>query len=94
MSDFRRPERDSLLGRARRVATVGANLGAAAAAFGVNRIVKSDDADARIARALKDALGRTKGPLMKIAQLVSTIPDAPPNSRSFSPTPPQWAGPS
>jgi len=76
MSDFRRPERDSLLGRARRVATVGANLGAAAAAFGVNRIVKSDDADARIARALKDALGRTKGPLMKIAQLVSTIPDA------------------
>lgn len=76
MSDFRRPERDSLLGRARRVATVGANLGAAAAAFGVNRIVKSEDADARIARALKDALGRTKGPLMKIAQLVSTIPDA------------------
>jgi predicted unusual protein kinase regulating ubiquinone biosynthesis (AarF/ABC1/UbiB family) len=76
MSDFRRPERDSLLGRARRVATVGANLGAAAAAFGVNRIVKSDDADARIAKALKDALGRTKGPLMKIAQLVSTIPDA------------------
>jgi predicted unusual protein kinase regulating ubiquinone biosynthesis (AarF/ABC1/UbiB family) len=76
MSDFRRPERDSLFGRARRVATVGANLGAAAAAFGVNRIVKSEDADARIAKALKDALGRTKGPLMKIAQLISTIPDA------------------
>ncbi|MEM8921133.1 MAG: AarF/ABC1/UbiB kinase family protein, partial [Pseudomonadota bacterium] len=28
-----------------------------------------------IARALKEALGRSKGPLMKIAQMVSTIPD-------------------
>ena len=69
-------ERNRLSARIGRVANVGVNLTGAAASFGVNRVIGGDDADARIAKALKDALGRTKGPLMKAAQLVATIPDA------------------
>lgn len=69
------PERNSFGGRIARVASVGANMGAAAASFAFNAVTGPDDADARIAAALKAALGRTKGPLMKIAQMMATIPD-------------------
>ena len=34
------------------------------------------------ARALREALGRSKGPLMKVAQLLSTIPDLLPEAFS------------
>jgi predicted unusual protein kinase regulating ubiquinone biosynthesis (AarF/ABC1/UbiB family) len=69
------PERDRFFGRARRFAEVGAGLGGAAATFGVNRLRGGDDADARNARALKETLGRMKGPLMKAAQMFATVPD-------------------
>lgn len=70
------PERDRLFARAGRVAQVGVNLAGAGLSFGVNKVTGGDEADARIAKALKDALGRTKGPLMKAAQMLATIPDA------------------
>ncbi|MET0182856.1 MAG: AarF/UbiB family protein [Caulobacterales bacterium] len=68
MSDPRDPERNRLSARIGRVARVGANLSGAAAV----RLMGGED---RFAGALKDALGRSKGPLMKVAQLLATLPD-------------------
>ena len=60
--------------RATRYARFGVNAGAFAARVGVNRLAggaKQDDA-----RAFTEALGAMKGPMMKVAQLLATIPDA------------------
>jgi predicted unusual protein kinase regulating ubiquinone biosynthesis (AarF/ABC1/UbiB family) len=75
MARSRDPERDRLSGRVARFARVGAGLSGAAATFGANALFSSGDVEARNAKALKDALGRLKGPLMKVAQIASTIPD-------------------
>jgi predicted unusual protein kinase regulating ubiquinone biosynthesis (AarF/ABC1/UbiB family) len=69
------PERDRLGGRVARFARVGAGLSGAAATFGANALFSGGDAQARNARALKEALGRLKGPLMKVAQMFATVPD-------------------
>jgi len=71
----RDPERDRLSGRVARFARVGAGLSGAAATFGANALFSGGDAQARNAKALKEALGRLKGPLMKVAQMFATIPD-------------------
>ena len=71
----RDPERDRLSGRIGRIATVGANMAGAAASAGVSRLFGGDEADRQIALAIKTALGRTRGPLMKVAQIMATIPD-------------------
>jgi len=71
----RDPERNRFAGRAVRFAQVGAGLSGAAATFGANALFGKGDADARNARALKEALGKLKGPLMKVAQMVATVPD-------------------
>ncbi|HEY1448882.1 MAG TPA: AarF/UbiB family protein [Caulobacteraceae bacterium] len=71
----RDPERDRLSGRVARFARVGAGLSGAAASFGANALFSPGDAEARNARALKEALGRLKGPLMKVAQMIATVPD-------------------
>jgi predicted unusual protein kinase regulating ubiquinone biosynthesis (AarF/ABC1/UbiB family) len=71
----RDPERDRLSGRMARFARVGAGLSGAAASFGANALFSPGDAEARNARALKEALGRLKGPLMKVAQMFATVPD-------------------
>ena len=67
-------EANRLSARATRYARLGVNAGALAARVGVNRLRgggrKSD------AEALAFALGSLKGPLMKVAQLLATIPDA------------------
>ncbi|MFN9936748.1 MAG: ABC1 kinase family protein, partial [Hyphomonadaceae bacterium] len=68
-------ERNRLSGRLSRVARVGVNMGAAAATFGAQRLVGGSDADKTIAIALRQALGKTRGPLMKVAQILATIPD-------------------
>ncbi len=68
-------ERDRLSGRLVRFARVGAGLSGAAATFGANAVFAPGDGDARNARALSEALGRLKGPLMKLAQIAATIPD-------------------
>ena len=75
MTDRPDPERDRLSGRVRRFAQVGAGLGRAGAAYGANRVFGGGDADARNARAIKEALGGLKGPLMKAAQMFATVPD-------------------
>lgn len=74
-STIQDPERNRLTSRIGRTAKVGANLSGAALSFGANRIFGGDEGDARTAKALAEALGKTKGPLMKVAQLMSTIPD-------------------
>jgi predicted unusual protein kinase regulating ubiquinone biosynthesis (AarF/ABC1/UbiB family) len=69
------PERDRFSSRVLRFAKVGAGLSGAAATFGANALFGAGDADARNAKALKEALGKLKGPLMKVAQMVATVPD-------------------
>jgi predicted unusual protein kinase regulating ubiquinone biosynthesis (AarF/ABC1/UbiB family) len=71
----RDPERDRLSGRVARFARVGAGLSGAAATFGANRLFGGGDVQGRNARALKEALGQLKGPLMKVAQMFATVPD-------------------
>ena len=63
--------------RAARYARVGVNVGGVAARMGVRRLAGRGDAGQNAnAAALAAALGGLKGPLMKVAQLLSTIPDA------------------
>lgn len=69
------PERNRLSERLARAAKVGVGLAGAGAALSANRVLAADDAQARNARALKQALGGLKGPLMKAAQMVATVPD-------------------
>lgn len=74
-SDTSDPERNRLSGRIARTAKVGANLSGAGIAFAAQSIFGGDKGDERIAKAMAAALGKSKGPLMKVAQLVSTVPD-------------------
>ena len=69
------PERNRLAGRLSRTAKVGANLSGAALSMGANRLFGGDKGNEKAAQALAAALGKTKGPLMKVAQMLSTIPD-------------------
>src|SRR5476651_2648989 len=69
------PERNRLAGRVARFASIGAGVTGAAAAIGANALRGGGDLDARNARAVKEALGRLKGPLMKVAQMATTVPD-------------------
>ncbi len=67
-------EDNRLSARATRYARLGVNAGALAARVGVNRLRGgSREGDAR---ALASALGSLKGPMMKVAQMLTTIPDA------------------
>ncbi|MDJ0921766.1 MAG: AarF/UbiB family protein [Henriciella sp.] len=69
------PERNRLSARLGRSAKVGANLSGAGLSFAANSLFGGDKGDERIAKSLAAALGKSKGPLMKVAQMVSTIPD-------------------
>ena len=75
MTDDNDPERDRLTARVGRMATVGANVAGAGLSAGLSRLFGGDEADKQIAAAIKMALGRTRGPLMKVAQMMATIPD-------------------
>jgi predicted unusual protein kinase regulating ubiquinone biosynthesis (AarF/ABC1/UbiB family) len=66
-------EANRLSARATRYARLGVNAGALAARVGVNRL--RGGGRATDAKALATALGSMKGPLMKVAQMLSTIPD-------------------
>ncbi|MGI9372439.1 MAG: ABC1 kinase family protein [Hyphomicrobiales bacterium] len=74
-STDRDPERNRLSGRVKRYARVGTDVGAVAAKVASNRIFGSETGSTE-AKALKAALGGLKGPLMKVAQMLATIPDA------------------
>ena len=69
-------EQNRFSARAARYARVGANVGGVAARMAGTRLFGGGDGDTANAVALTKALGGLKGPLMKVAQLLSTIPDA------------------
>lgn len=69
-------ERNRFGARAARYARVGANLGGVAARMASGRVLGRDDTTN--AAALAQALGGLKGPIMKVAQLLATIPEAVP----------------
>src|SRR6201989_1460317 len=62
--------------RAARYARVGANVGGVAARFAGARLLGLALDRGKNATELAAALGGLKGPIMKVAQLMATIPDA------------------
>src|SRR5919206_1556167 len=62
--------------RAARYARVGANVGGVAARMAGARLLGRGPDRSRNAAELAAALGGLKGPIMKVAQLMATIPDA------------------
>jgi predicted unusual protein kinase regulating ubiquinone biosynthesis (AarF/ABC1/UbiB family) len=69
-------ERNRLTARAARYARVGANVGGVAARIAGARFFGLTLDRGRNAMELAAALGGLKGPIMKVAQLMATIPDA------------------
>ncbi len=69
-------ERNRFSARAARYAAVGANVGGVAARIAGARLFGIDLDRGSNAVALAAALGGLKGPIMKVAQLMATIPDA------------------
>ena len=69
-------DEDSFTGRVRRYAQVGTAVGGLAARLAGERYLGIGIDRGRHAADLKAALGGIKGPLMKVAQLLATIPDA------------------
>lgn len=72
-------EDNQLSGRARRYARVGTSMGGLAARMAGQRYLGMNSDPARNAADLRRALGGLKGPLMKVAQLLATIPDGLPD---------------
>jgi predicted unusual protein kinase regulating ubiquinone biosynthesis (AarF/ABC1/UbiB family) len=68
-------EKNRFSARAARYARVGANVGGVAAKIAANRLFGGDGDRGTNAAALAAALGGLKGPIMKVAQLMATIPD-------------------
>lgn len=71
-------EQNTLGGRVKRYAQVGVAVGGLAARLGAERVLGVKLDRERHATDLTAALGGLKGPLMKVAQILSTIPDAMP----------------
>jgi predicted unusual protein kinase regulating ubiquinone biosynthesis (AarF/ABC1/UbiB family) len=70
-------EKNRFTARTARYARVGANMGGVAARMAGSLLTgRSKAGDSRNAVALTAALGGLKGPLMKVAQLLATIPEA------------------
>lgn len=75
-------ENDSLGGRIKRYVRVGRAVGGVAAKVASNKVRGSSQGGAIDASDLRDALGGLKGPLMKVAQILSTVPDLLPEEYS------------
>jgi len=69
-------EKNRFSARAMRYGRVGANVGGVAARIAGRRLFGLDPDRDKDAAALAAALGGLKGPIMKVAQLLATIPDA------------------
>ena len=69
-------EKNRFSARAARYVRVGTNVGGLAARVAGSRLLGLERDDTRMATELATALGGLKGPLMKVAQLLSTIPEA------------------
>src|ERR1700752_4964805 len=78
MTDRRSPDREAnrFSARAARYARVGANMGGVAARIAGARFLGMALDRGQNAIELTAALGGLKGPIMKVAQLMATIPDA------------------
>ena len=76
MTDRKDEEENRLSARAARYVRVGTNVGAVAARVAGQRLFGMSGDDASNAAALAAALGGLKGPIMKVAQLMATIPEA------------------
>ena len=70
MTDAKDPERNRITARIGRVAQVGANMSGAVGARMMGAATQAAGA-----RACAQHSGESKGPLMKVAQLLATIPD-------------------
>ena len=68
-------ENNTLGGRVRRYARVGSAVGGLAARLAGQRYFGMELDRGRHAEELREALGGLKGPLMKVAQIMSTVPD-------------------
>jgi predicted unusual protein kinase regulating ubiquinone biosynthesis (AarF/ABC1/UbiB family) len=71
-------EKNRFSARARRYANVGSRVGGVAARMAGDRFLGREPNRAGNAAALTAALGGLKGPIMKVAQLLATIPDVMP----------------
>jgi predicted unusual protein kinase regulating ubiquinone biosynthesis (AarF/ABC1/UbiB family) len=71
-------EKNRFSARAKRYAKVGSRVGGVAARVASQRFLGAKPDRAGNALALASALGGLKGPIMKVAQLLATIPDAVP----------------
>ncbi len=69
-------EKNRFSARAKRYARVGTKVGGVAARIAGQRLIGAQGHRAGNAFALAAALGGLKGPIMKVAQLLATIPDA------------------
>lgn len=73
-------EHNRFSGRVKRYAKVGASVSGVAVKVAGSRLFgDKDTARSKEARDLKMALGGLKGPVMKVAQILATVPDALPN---------------
>lgn len=75
LTDLSDSERNRLTGRLSRYARVGVNVGGVAAKVAGARLFGSSLDKGRHASDLATALGGLKGPLMKVGQILSTVPD-------------------
>jgi predicted unusual protein kinase regulating ubiquinone biosynthesis (AarF/ABC1/UbiB family) len=76
LNDRKDEEENRLSARAARYVRVGTNVGAVAARVAGQRLLGLGSDDASNAAALAAALGGLKGPIMRVAQLMATIPEA------------------
>ena len=75
--DYTAPNEENRFGgRVRRYARAGASASKLAARLATGKVFGGDVDHAKYAAELTSALGGLKGPLMKVAQILSTIPDA------------------
>jgi predicted unusual protein kinase regulating ubiquinone biosynthesis (AarF/ABC1/UbiB family) len=76
LNDQKDDEANRLSARAARYVRVGTNVGAVAARVAGQRLFGLEADNSKNAAALAAALGGLKGPIMKVAQLLATIPEA------------------
>lgn len=78
MPSSRDREANRMTARLGRYAKVGGNMSGIAAKLAAGKLFGWDQDPAKNAASIAESLGELKGPLMKVAQLLSTIPDAVP----------------
>jgi predicted unusual protein kinase regulating ubiquinone biosynthesis (AarF/ABC1/UbiB family) len=76
MSDRTKPDSSNIFGEIRRFARTSGAVGGIAARVAGERVFGFKSDRAAHAEDLKSILGGLKGPLMKVAQFLSTVPDA------------------